>query len=215
MDRQQLAALFNAVAEAQQSGAKQSRRRSGKIGGQEIEGAPLRWVELQDPPAVYFPDAHLVRSWMIKAMVICFLLAFLALTFAVVSITEHDWLFLAIFACATFILGGLGLYLDALSSKQEQRARAGVETLGLYLTPDFLILRERKHTMIAARSEVQSFGARQMAPVRGSSVRFSEFVDIQRNGQAVRADLQRGQHSDQRALYDAWRKGEWPLPLPR
>jgi len=209
-------AIVHAVAEAQRAGHKQSRPRAARIGGQEIEGAAFRWVEVDDPPVVYFPDARPSRwSWASAGMTVLYVVAFLSLAFAILSATLSDWLFLAIFGAASVVSGVAGYRLDVAISRKRAAAAEGVERRGLYLTPEALMLVTHRDTIVVPRRQVRRFRAKNVANASEDGARFRELVEVDVGGRSQTLRLQDGIDSQQRAYCETWLDGRWPLPLPQ
>jgi hypothetical protein len=216
LETSQLQVVEEAVAAAQRSGDKQRRERSTKLGGMEIEGPALRWVEVASPPVVYFPDAHgSPPSLAAIGTTVSLLMAFGALVLAVACVFWADWLFLGIFGPAAIVLGAAGVWLSRVDTRQRAAAREGVETSGLYLTPDALMHRTDKGRFLVPRGQVLRFGTRKTSDRTHGGASFEMFMEVSVDG---RTRLQGLKNSSDRHLLEychAWLDGRWPLPLPR
>lgn len=203
--------VFAAVDAARRDRGLTEAGRSTELGGQQLDGWPLRWLTIDDPPVTYLPDAVHTRSVSGAVMGALAIAALLAAILAIVSLASSDAIFGAIFGVVA-VGCCIGVWqIDTATSRSGSR---GPVTEGLYLLPDAMVLVERRETTAVAREDVVGFGVRQHAPSTRAGVQFREFVDVADDGATRRIDLQHHVDDHQRKACESWRAGTWPVPLP-
>ncbi len=212
-ERDDVDAVLAAVSAERDAGRVEIRERVAELGGQEIQGVPFRWIEIDDPPAVHFPDGARERSGVAVAIGTLFVVGLLAVVFAIVSAAVTDWLFAGILGATAVVCVTAALVLDRRNPVDARAVTPGVD--GLTLTPDLLVIVDPAGTRVVARDDVIAFGARRTSPASTSETRFAEYVDARSGGVVKRIDLQPRVDTEQRTVCEAWRAGSWPVPLPR
>jgi hypothetical protein len=205
-------AALVAVQAARANGEFRSCERSAELGGRQLTGWPLRWIQIDRPPAIHFPDACRRRSVSARAFGALYLIAFVALVFAVVSAATTDWTFLAGFAAVSVVAGLAGYQIDRRVTPRPERVPTGID--GLTLLPDVLALVDRTGATVLPRHEVVSFGTRQTSPPAASQLRSCEFVEARTPQGTTRIDLQPWVDDDQRRICQDWLHGDWPPQMP-
>jgi hypothetical protein len=206
--------LLAAAATAQARGEKRSHRRFGTIGRKQLETWPLRWVSVDEPQAVYFPDAHHTGTVATVLLTMMGVVAFVLLIFTVVSVSEKDWPFVAIFAPAAIGVGGGAVYLEARRTRRRRERESGVEEHGLYLTRDTVVVHQGRRVVTIRRAQIRRFAARNTARPGGATARYREYIEVDVDGRTSHVDLQHRTDEDQRRLCNEWLSGTWPLSLP-
>ena len=193
--------LIEAVAEAQRGGAKRRWLQSKW-------DLPLRWVELEDPAAVYLPDVRTGPAMAFLPYVVLIGFALLLLFLALLGFLDGDLVWGGVSLLLALGLAGVSL---AMSRREDQRARQrhkGVERRGLYITPDRLVSVSKKEVREFDRPDVIAF---QYLENRGWWTLKVRFRDA---GRERSFDLMDMEIHAVLPLLEAWHEGVWPLPLP-
>lgn len=208
-------ALLEVMRDAQQAGAKQVHEREYRIAGSTHAAPPLRWVETTSPPAVYFPFEHAPRTPAAVLMIVCYVLTAAGVILGLVAFSAGDLRVAGTFALMAVVAAIAGYRFDSRSAQERSDASEGVETRGLYLTPDDLILVEKGRRWSVPRSQVTGFGERRRQ-TRSSIADRIVVVEYESGpGRAHSADLSADLDDEHAEIGRAWLAGDWPLPLPR